>query len=229
MPTLTTELDLVNDLLMAIGRTPRAAFSSAPADADEQVARAILGRHVQKLCVEQDWKFNYAERVQFTASGAGAVVLGTTSEMNILRVVMNETNPPVQGSLQTRDCEIQLDGTDFKLYDVVGRSFTTWGANAKVYLDVTYLRTLTQLPEAAKECVAARAKVQFLTERNGNPQVIQLAAQAAMNAQHILLRDHLYKAGTKVHRRVRMARSLLDNPTVASWLGGLPPVISPIP
>jgi len=134
----TTKLEAVNTMLSAIGEAPVSSITGN-ATADVAMAIAILDE-VDKQVQSVGWHFNTEFDVVLTPNVSNEIEVPT----NIIRIDVTRANAPTK--------DITQRGS--KLYDLVEHSYTF---TAQVKCDVVYLLAFTDLPEAARKYITARA------------------------------------------------------------------------
>ncbi len=224
MADTTKKLEAVNDIISALGGTPLAALTVGTPNAHEKIALDLLSKHTKLLILHKDWRFSYEPKVAFTANGSGLIKMhtaGDPSTMNIMRVVMNESNPPPPAGM--KDCEIRrataAESADYQLYDIINKTFD-WGAGTIVYLDVTRKLDFLQLPEEAQYYVTAISKSEAMTNCGAEPARISSARQEATKAWRMLMDNHLYRGGLASQSRNRQRVHVYQNQMLQGYITG---------
>ena len=146
----TTELEAVNDLLLAISEAPVNTLSGTlPTDAS--IAKRVLDS-VNRKVQGKGWHFNTEYNVTIALDGSSQIVLGAS--------VVSITSP-------TKNITIR----EGKLYDIDERTFTFTAALTN--LTTVTLLAFTDIPQAARTYIVELGKRQIQQEVNGSVQADQ--------------------------------------------------------
>lgn len=164
---LTTELDAVNAMLAAIGEAPVNTLTQ-PGLTDATLAYSIL-QYVCRECQSVGWQFNNEEEVPLAIDPNGFVNLPS----NTLRVSIADT-------MRSRYEVVQRG---MRLYDKRNHTFVF---TQTIKVDITYLLTFEDMPEAARRYVALRSARQFLDKTVGSSELHGFSEEDEMAALGVL-------------------------------------------
>jgi hypothetical protein len=147
--TPTTELEAVNAMLATIGEAPINSLNQSGL-VDAAIAQTILGQ-VSREVQTRGWQFNTEREYPLPAAVDGTV----TIPPNTLQLAV----------AKSMSAQLEVVTRGQRLYDRLNHTFTI-GQTVKV--DVTFLLTFEDLPEAARWYITVRAGRQFLDRTVGN-------------------------------------------------------------
>jgi hypothetical protein len=165
--TPTTELEAVNAMLAAIGEAPINSLSQSGL-VDAAIAQTILGQ-VSREVQSRGWQFNSEREYPLPAAVDGTVPLPT----NTLQVSV----------ASSQKSQFDLAWRAGKLYDRIAHTFVI-GQTIKV--DITFLLTFEDMPEAARWYVTMRAARQFISKTVGSDSLVGFELRDESDALAVL-------------------------------------------
>ena len=151
---IDTELSAVNSILGAIGQSSVTKLNFN--NPETQFIYNILEESIKDV-LNEGWHFNTEEHVEVSPDANGNLVIPTS----YLRYDLNNGE----------DKSMDLVKRGGKLYDKVQHTdiFTD-----KVYLDVVYLYTFTDIPSVFQRYIIAKASTRAAVQLVTNPNLVQL-------------------------------------------------------
>lgn len=178
-----TELEAVNDMLLAIGQAPLNSFSSNVHD--QSIARSELTKVVREVCAH-GFSFNTDENVVLTPTVDGLILLPEGA----MRV--DPTDP-----LQDIVARKHPDGM-WALFD---KANLTWTMSEPVKCTVVWSFGYDQLPETARSFACLAAGRRFQARTVGDATLDSFGEEAEARAWATLKRDDAAGADRNIFRR----------------------------
>jgi len=151
--TLTTKLEAINQMLLAIGASPINSLDISNS-VDVALAKTTLDNYSREL-QSLGWHFNTEHDVPLTRDANKEILLPT----NVVKVDINAVNLPSGVNPVQRGS---------KLYDTANRRYTF---DQDLKAEVVYLLDWDLLPEPARNFIAKSAARQFQALRLGDSNV----------------------------------------------------------
>lgn len=154
-----TELDAVNDMLLAIGETPVSSLSSGLPDA--ALAQQILSRKSREVQMV-GWGQNTLEGFELARDSQNLIPVPQNAlsvKTVTARNFRKENNPPVSGHLRV-SVRKSSDGTQFILWDQ-DNNRETWPNDPSVTVDMVILQPFDDLSPSLQSYIMKYAGHQF--------------------------------------------------------------------
>jgi hypothetical protein len=164
---MLSELDAVNRMLLAIGSGVVNSITGTT-NRDVAACKSILERARVNVLLE-GWLYNIDEKVVVAPQQNGRIVV----EENVLRI---DLSPSVYQNTTLLD-PVQRGGW---LYNRVGHTYT-W--TASMTMDITRDLPWSELPESARQYVAAKGAEAAVTELEGDAAMIEKARFETLTAR----------------------------------------------
>lgn len=187
---MMTMLEMVNDTLRRLGKPRVAALDTSGTSTQSEVERCIsdASRRIQA----KRWTFNHVPKASFTVTTGNALTTAEISSVPILHLDASDDQMYKNYTLR-----------DGKLFDIETNTSTIANGTV-VYLQLTLLLPVTDLPDSFAQYVIANAAWNFNRHfignqaRDGQLQQEIAFAQAQANREEILASDANVLSSTDV-------------------------------
>tara|TARA_A100001035_G_C27744622_1_gene483346 strand:- start:843 stop:1451 length:609 start_codon:yes stop_codon:yes gene_type:complete len=151
---IDTELSAVNSILSAIGQSSITTLNFN--NPETQFIYTLLEETIKDV-LNEGWHFNTEDHVEVSPDASGYITIPTS----YLRYDLNGAE----------DKSMDLVRRNGRLYDKVNHTdvFTD-----KVYLDIVYLYTFTDIPSVFQRYIIAKASTRAAAQMVTNPNLVQL-------------------------------------------------------
>lgn len=157
---MTTQLQAVNTMLVAIGQAPVTGLDQAN---PELATATLILDTVREEVLGEGWNWNSEKGYVMMADGLGNITVPT----GVLNLSINQEDTYYRGRA------VQRDG---KLYSLLEHSFN-WGPNATVSCDVVWDFEFEDLPSVFQSYVIQRASRVFAGSTVGSEKMVAFNAQ----------------------------------------------------
>jgi hypothetical protein len=170
LPTPMTELDAVNELLIAVGETKVNSLSDGTVY-DAVMARSVLAT-TSRLTQSKGWSFNTEDNYPFAPDNSGIIDLPVNAMSAKFDPMINtDVDPIVRGQ---------------RLYDRLNHTYTF---TRTLYGKLTLLLPFDQLPDAARQYITIAAARRFQDKMVGADELHQYTLRDEIDAKTAFLQE----------------------------------------